>query len=218
MTRTEFLSRLNNALSCLPEDEKINALRYYEEYLDDAGPEKEVDAIEGLGEPEKIAEQLLEDYTELSKPLYEEPKQETAYEYGNTAETQTHKAGRRNGISPAMLILLLVLAVPVGIPVVATLAALVIAALAVAAAVALVAAALPLCMIVAGIALTLFSFFTWFSPASALVTLGSGLGLIGAGVLLGLLVVKICVLFVPPLFKWFVWLLRWPLKKMGVVS
>lgn len=49
MNRADYMAALRRALSVLPEEERANALRYYEEYFDDAGPENEAKAIEELG-------------------------------------------------------------------------------------------------------------------------------------------------------------------------
>ena len=66
MNRADYMAALRRALSVLPEEERANALRYYEEYFDDAGPENEAKAIEELGEPAKVAAQILADYRELT--------------------------------------------------------------------------------------------------------------------------------------------------------
>lgn len=44
MNRADYMAALRRALSVLPEEERANALRYYEEYFDDAGPENETKA------------------------------------------------------------------------------------------------------------------------------------------------------------------------------
>ena len=44
MTRTAFLAALEQLLAPLPEAERKDALSYYEDYLDAAGPEKEAQA------------------------------------------------------------------------------------------------------------------------------------------------------------------------------
>ena len=49
MTRTAFLAALEQLLAPLPEAERKDALSYYEDYLDAAGPEKETQAIAELG-------------------------------------------------------------------------------------------------------------------------------------------------------------------------
>ena len=41
MTRNEFIAELRGRLAVLPPEERENALQYYEEYFDDAGPENE---------------------------------------------------------------------------------------------------------------------------------------------------------------------------------
>ncbi len=45
MNRNEYMAALRRALSGLPEEERASALRYYEEYFDDAGPENEQKVI-----------------------------------------------------------------------------------------------------------------------------------------------------------------------------
>ena len=45
MTRTAFLAALERLLAPLPEAERKDALSYYEDYLDAAGPENEARAI-----------------------------------------------------------------------------------------------------------------------------------------------------------------------------
>ena len=55
MTREEFLRRLNELLSDVTDEERAEAIRFYEEYLDDAGPQQEAQVLEELGSPEKVA-------------------------------------------------------------------------------------------------------------------------------------------------------------------
>ncbi len=55
MTREEFLRRLAELLSDVTDEERAEAIRFYEEYLDDAGPEQEAQVLAELGSPEKVA-------------------------------------------------------------------------------------------------------------------------------------------------------------------
>ena len=73
---------------------------------------------------------------------------------------------------------------------------------------------MPTALIFAGAALSVFSLFLWFAPPSAVMTLGVGLFLLSLGVLLALLVVKLCRLFFPPVFRGIVAILRWPIDKL----
>ena len=61
MTRTAFLAALEQLLAPLPEAERKDALSYYEDYLDAAGPEKEAQAIAELGTPEEVARKILDE-------------------------------------------------------------------------------------------------------------------------------------------------------------
>lgn len=103
MNRADYMAALRRALSVLPEEERANALRYYEEYFDDAGPENEAKAIEELGEPAKVAAQILADYRELTAVPHTQPIKEKR---------------RWRGISPLLLIVLVLLAIPIGLPLV----------------------------------------------------------------------------------------------------
>lgn len=55
MTKQEFLQRLNRLLADVTQEEREEALRYYEEYFDEAGPEQEQAILNELGSPEKVA-------------------------------------------------------------------------------------------------------------------------------------------------------------------
>ena len=72
----------------------------------------------------------------------------------------------------------------------------------------------PLCLLAAGVILCGISFVLWGMPASAVMTLGCGLALFALGILVSLLMIKLCTLFVPPLFRAFVAVLRWPIDKI----
>ena len=61
MTRTAFLAALEQLLAPLPEAERKDALSYYEDYLDAAGPENEAQAMAELGTPEEVAHKILEE-------------------------------------------------------------------------------------------------------------------------------------------------------------
>lgn len=158
MNRNEYMAALRRALSVLPEEERASALRYYEEYFDDAGPENEQRVIADLGAPETVAEQILADYRELTAVPHQGA--------GGTAAKPNH---RRRGVPPWLLVVLVLLAIPVGIPLigglaigaVGTVAGLLIAAIAVVLAFVVV---LPLTLLVAGVALCGFSIALWGAP------------------------------------------------------
>lgn len=96
MTKNEYMKELENALRRLPKEEREEALSYYREYFEDAGPEKEVEVLEELGDPKVAASQILKD---VAIKRLEEPE----------------KAARK-GLSTIWIVLLALCAAPVGLP------------------------------------------------------------------------------------------------------
>ncbi len=62
MTRKEFLDSLNDRLKRLPAEERLNAIKFYEEYFDEAGIENEQNVISELKSPAHIASKILSEY------------------------------------------------------------------------------------------------------------------------------------------------------------
>ncbi|UTC67629.1 MULTISPECIES: DUF4097 family beta strand repeat-containing protein [unclassified Treponema] len=73
MTKDQFLTELNSYLSVLKPEDRKNTIEFYEEYFEDA--ENEEAAIEELGSPKKLAEEIIDfhkasykgENTEISK-------------------------------------------------------------------------------------------------------------------------------------------------------
>lgn len=73
MTKYEFLGDLSRLLSDLSEEERNEALQYYEDYFADAGREQEQAIIQELESPEKVAAKIRE--TEAENLQYGESGQ-----------------------------------------------------------------------------------------------------------------------------------------------
>ncbi|MCL1859690.1 MAG: hypothetical protein FWF92_10725 [Oscillospiraceae bacterium] len=67
MNKNEFLQKLKEDLSSLSDDERLNALKYYEEYFADAGEDKTGDNITEFMSPEDLAHKIQEEIAELDK-------------------------------------------------------------------------------------------------------------------------------------------------------
>lgn len=67
MNRREFMNRLDSCLICIEHGEREAALRYYEEYFDDTGADKEADVISSLGSPEALAREIIAQAGESAK-------------------------------------------------------------------------------------------------------------------------------------------------------
>lgn len=61
MTREQFMQSLEKLLAALPTEERRDALDYYDEYFDAAGPDREAETLAELGSPEEVAQKILED-------------------------------------------------------------------------------------------------------------------------------------------------------------
>lgn len=55
MNRREFMAQLERLLNEIPENERLEALRFYNDYFDEAGPENEAQVIQDLGSPGRVA-------------------------------------------------------------------------------------------------------------------------------------------------------------------
>lgn len=215
MNAYEYLQALRAALAVLPDDEIDSAMRYYEDYFLDAGDENAAQVIEQLGPPEQVAEAILRDYTGVARrrpERFEEEKAQTVdgVPLGRDGKPLT----RKKGINPWMLACIVPLALIFGPIAVAVIGAIIVAIVGLVIGVAACVVAVPAATLIGGGALVLFSFLLWATPASALATLGAGLVVGAIGLLLVLLVIKLCILFVPPIIRGLVALIRWPIEKI----
>ena len=58
MNKDQYLRKLEYLLSDLPEEERREAMEYYVEYFEEAGPEREAEVMRELGTPETVAETI----------------------------------------------------------------------------------------------------------------------------------------------------------------
>lgn len=213
MNAYEYLQALRAALAVLPDDEIDSAMRYYEDYFLDAGDENAEKVIKQLGPPEQVAEAILRDYTGVARRRPERFDEEKAQTVNGVPLDRDGKP-RKKGINPWMLACIVLLALIFGPVAVAVIGAIIVAVVGLVIGIAACVVAVPAATLIGGGALVLFSFLLWATPASALATLGAGLTVGAVGLLLVLLVIKLCILFVPPIIRGLVALIRWPIQKI----
>lgn len=213
MNAYEYLQALRAALAVLPDDEIDSAMRYYEDYFLDAGDENAEKVIKQLGPPEQVAEAILHDYTGVARRRPERFEEEKAQTVNGVPLDRDGKP-RKKGINPWMLACIVLLALIFGPVAVAVIGAIIVAVVGLVIGIAACVVAVPAATLIGGGALVLFSFLLWATPASALATLGAGLTVGAVGLLLVLLVIKLCILFVPPIIRGLVALIRWPIQKI----
>lgn len=114
MNKYDFLSRLRNALSPLPQEERDAAMNYYEEFFTDAGEDNEQSVIASLGAPEELAKQIIEE-NNRENPAYNNGTAGTAESSGFTpppTPAQT-TAPRWTGGQIALFVVLAVFSSPI---------------------------------------------------------------------------------------------------------
>lgn len=199
MGKEEYLQQLKKNLINMDETEKEDAVRYYQEYFEDAGPENEQKIIDELGSPVMLARKLsaecaIKELGELSSdflssnhektqdvnsgasPEDSEPGTGGTYEY-------IHETKGRTGIN-ILTIILAICSFPVWFPLGITLAILVFVVI-------LLAFIFTFCFIIAGISLLLSGIvgiisgiaLLFSSVADALTVFGSGMAFTGIGIL-----------------------------------
>ena len=115
MNRSEFMKQLERLLQNVSPTEREEALQYYNDYFDDAGPENEKEVIEALGNPAKVAESIKRDLTG-SGDVRTKASDRALIEYGkaqNTSQNQTQTEGKtsKTGLPTWVIVLLVVLLV-----------------------------------------------------------------------------------------------------------
>lgn len=76
MTRAQFLKELEDKLQPLSRKEYDEALDYFTELFDEAGPENEDAIIESLGTPEEVAKELLGKLASAPAPIHNQQDKE----------------------------------------------------------------------------------------------------------------------------------------------
>jgi len=174
MTKNEFLTQLEHRLRALPENERNDAMEYYNGYIDDAG-EDESEAIEHLGSPAEVAANIIAEYAVADTRAPDETVQE-----------------RKSTLPIVWTVILAIFAVPVGLPLAIAVAAVAIALLAVIFSLVVAFGATAFGLIVGGAAGVVTGIIALFQNIPlALMMLGSTLVVLGLGIMFMKLTVAI---------------------------
>ena len=102
MNRREFMDQLERLLGELPESERVEALRFYNNYFEEAGPENEAGVIQELGSPGRVAAVIRanldgnQDRGEFTEQGYRDNVQENTPNYPGPAKpVQKERTGSR---------------------------------------------------------------------------------------------------------------------------
>ena len=190
MTKTEYLAKLTKYLRKLPQKDYEEALEYFMEYFEEAGPENEAQVIAELCTPKEAAHEVITRL--LDEKIIED------------------KSSLRNKTTILWIAILAVLASPVALPILLFFLAMLMTLLMIIFAVIVTALALTFALLISGV----YTFFTSFSLlsvslASTLFGVGLGLLMFGGALLLLFASFEICKLFV----KLTTLLIKWLIKK-----
>lgn len=116
MDRIEFMEQLERLLKDLPENDRQDALEWYQDYFDEAGPENEAKVIQELGSPGRVAASIMagmgsqQDRGEYTETGYQDPRSKERLQ----TPMKQHKNKRKRGAGGwALIIILLVFASPI---------------------------------------------------------------------------------------------------------
>ena len=193
MNREAYLKELDRYLRKLPREDYENAMEYFTEYFEEAGPQREAEVIEELGPPREAAAELLNEL--LTTPnlpvLYQKPEKDKE-DREASGDSSPKKADKKKGsffgessVGRIILIALLaILAAPVGIPLGITAIALLFSGVAMAAAVFFAVVVFGIGAVLGGGWLVVQSFALFASSlAAGVLVIGSGILGIGLGLL-----------------------------------
>lgn len=116
MDRYEFMWKLKSLLGDIPEQEREEALQYYNDYFEDAGRENEATVISSLGSPENVAENIKRDvghnrfYDEYESTKVEKGNEIVEYLYRPQEEQQRstpEEKSKGDGMKVWLIILLI---------------------------------------------------------------------------------------------------------------
>ena len=190
MTKTEYIAKLTKYLRKLPQQDYEEAIEYFMEYFEEAGPENEARVIAELGTPKEAAHEVI------SRLLEEKIVED--------------KSSLRNKTTILWIAILAVLASPVALPILLFFLAMIVTLLLIIFAVIVTALALTFALLISGV-YTFFTSFSLLNISLASTLFGGGLGLLmfGGALLLLLISFEICKLIV----KLITLLIKWLIKK-----
>jgi len=202
MTKTEFMRQISKELSILPEEERISALKYYEEYFDEAGAENEQSVISELESPKAVAESILEEFYQ-NNPNIARPKVQPE----NSFEPLVAEEKQRFPLWAILLIC--VCASPIIFPMAGAVFVAAVAAVCVLFAIFIVSIVLFFVGIVVCVS-GIIAMFTNF--ATGFLILGSGMVLIGISIIFTALIVNLYIVLIPKIIRGIVNVCKLPFR------
>lgn len=222
MRKDEFLRQLEYLLQDIPDTDRDDAINYYRDYLEEAGPENETEVLREFGSPERIAAIIrsdlngnLEDGGSFTEKGYEDErfrdpnvqlvKRKELPEEWNTGDTdhaqdrEYSKPRTNRGLKVILWVILLIVASPILLGFGGSIFGVLVAGIVVIATVLLVVGLLTLAALATGVALIVSGFAALMQETvTAVFIIGLGLLLVG----IGLLALLVSIWFYGKLVPW----------------
>jgi uncharacterized membrane protein len=239
MSRFDFMRKLEELLSDIPPEERAEALKYYNDYFDDAGVENEENIISELGSPERIAGIIKADlhsegdnnqnrgfFTEkgYEDTVYEETRYEVVKpvegkKEENDKASSTTKANSTKNMDTGKLVLIILLclfALPIGLPLIIAFVSVVFSIVVALFAILFGFGIAGVVMVPAGIAIIIVGIVNMGIPFMGVAHFGTGLLVMGLGILFVMLSVWLCKTLIPAIIKGIVYIFRLPFQNRRV--
>ena len=214
MSRWEFMRKLEELLSDISPSEREEALKYYNDYINDGGKENEEEVISSLGTPEQVAAIVRNgiegsggEFTEsgFKNETEANPNPVAHYQRPGSYDQNRNPQQQKSGMSGGMIALIVVLCVIFSPVIVGFGGAFFGVIVSIVTAVFAIFLALGICSIVfvaVGVALIVVGLFRiFFGPLTGFAMIAVGLVLAGIGLLFFLLTSFIIVKVIPAIFK-----------------
>lgn len=227
MNRQEFMNELERLLQDIPANERSEAIQYYNDYFEDAGAENEAEVIRELGSPEQVArtirEGMGENTSEYTEKGYEDARFRDSQEMASPAQDSVRKSQKpainTNFWKIFCIILLCIILCPIVIPLgAAALAVVAVVIIGIIAAFVGVGAA-GFALLIAGVCTIVLGLIRLAAVPSVGVALG-GIGclILAVGILVSLLILWALCKLVPWMIRTLISLIRYPLRKAGIIK
>ena len=107
MNRVKFMQQLERLLGDIPENDRLDAIAYYNDYFDEAGPEREQQVIQELGSPERVASIIKADLNTSGNEYAEYTEQ--GYSDGRSGVNTNTPATKKQRIQMPLVLLIVIL-------------------------------------------------------------------------------------------------------------
>lgn len=209
MNRVEFMGQLERLLVDLPESDRLDAIAYYNDYFDEAGPENEATVIQELGSPGKVAAIIKADLNasgneraEYTEQGYTDGRDSVNLNTPTRRETGYREPKQKRKVPLALLIVLLIFASPLIFGAGGGLLGGILGVLGALFGIVVAVIACGASFLVSGVVCFVYGIFRLaFSPIEGLATMGVGGLMLALGLILTVLIAWIAFKWLPALFR-----------------